>query len=1356
MCLNMLLMSTNQSFSSMLRRLPIVNPSPRCRAGTRKVSLNLQARRTSLPLQTTAALKIVADGRSRDVNQKPGRGRLHGDPRLQRSSSSDPGHTSNENTDTPGEGGEYEVFLSFRGAGRKGFVDCLYRALIDAGIRTFRDREEVHEGENIGGKLIRAISCSKICIPILSKDYADSAWCLRELAHMVECSRTTRMEILPIFYDVEPAEVKLYRGLYAEALEKHRGRVDRGTMEQWEDALKQVARIKGWELEKAANGHEGELIELVVRKVLLSLKVHHLNVSDQLVAIDDHIAKIMRMLNVESDDVRILGIHGMGGIGKTTIAKVVYNQLISRFEYCCFLKDVRETSKNKGLESLQNQLISQILKNKCPEITSVDEGINTIKERFSKKEVLILLDDVDKRAQLDALVGKRSWFGPRSRIIITTRNMDILNPPEVDWAYELTWMDPDQSLQLFSRHAFRRDYPLDDYIDYSKKVVGITGGLPLALENIGSFLSGKSWEVWDSTLRKLEQMPREEVEKKLRISYEALDHWQKQIFLDIACLFIGYDKRIVVHMWDDAEFFPEEGIEVLMLMSMIKIGDDNKLWMHDQLRDLGRQIVRQENIMEPGRRSRLWSHEDSLATLINKKGRAMVEALCLKFDSRSLYYFTREEFASLSNLRFLQVNGVNLAGNFEGLLSQLRWLCWHYCPSNFLPTNFYLRNLVILDLSWSKISEDWEGWHDMKAATNLKVLNLTGCTNLLRNPDFSVYMSMERLILEGCECLVAIDGSIGSLKRLVSLNVKECSSIKELPEKLSSIESLTELLIDGTSIREISVSPGSLKRLETLSARDCKNLVQIRSSISHLESLSDLALDNAKITHLPDSIRMLVRLQRLSLRGCRSISKLPDSIGDLESLLELDLSNTGITELPETIKNLKNLIVLKVEGSYIEQIPGSIGMLENLEEIHAKGCSLEGEIPSDIGRLKYLRILSLSDNRIHSLPGTISGLSYLQNLDLELCKELRALPELPESLVSLRVSSQSMEIPNLSNLINLKHLYLSDGSHLQGFPTNDSRIVQEPSPSWIGMLSKLETLQLSLSRITALPPSDLSELSRLKKLVLSCVDLKCLPQLPSSLSTLYIGHCKSLAMLSNLSNLRNLTELELLHSAISEVHGLEGLESLQVFDVIYCKIRRLDGLQNLESLRRLILRNCESLEELPNLSNLKKLKEFKLRDCEKLREIQGLHRLESLEELQISKCRSLEKLPDLTHLRRLRGLEIKRCEKIREIQGLDQLESLEELQISECKSLEKLANLSELKMLKVLEIEGCEMICDIPGLDQLGSLETLRIIGCKSIEKIPDLSNFKRLKTLYIEDCEKIREIVGLGILRSIKGDNCF
>ncbi|XP_056162695.1 disease resistance protein L6-like [Syzygium oleosum] len=1269
------------------------------------------------------------------------------------SSYSDTGESSDlssySSTDLPGV--EYEVFLSFRGPNtRKGFVDCLYHGLMDAGIRAFRDNDELPVGGRISW-LLQAINNSKICIPIFSKDYAESEWCLRELAQMVECSKPTGLEILPIFYDVEPSEVKLNKGPYLEALRQHKKKNKPNLVHQWEEALKEVGKIKGWELEKDTNGHEGKLIELVVRRVLVSLKLHHLNVTDQLIAIDDDVDKLMRMLNVGSKDVRIIGIHGMGGIGKTTLAKVVYNQLSSCFESCSFLAEVRETSQNKGLEFLQNRLISEILKNKGPEITIVDDGINTIKKRFSGKEVLILLDDIDERAQLNALAGRRSWFGPGSRIIITTRNKDVLNVPEVDWAYELEKMDGDQSIQLFSRHAFRRDCPPDDYLAYSKKVVDITEGLPLALVIIGSFLSGKTKKVWEDTLKKLEKVPRHEVEKTLRISYNALDHWQKQIFLDIACLFIGFDKRIVVHLWDDTNFFPEEGIEVLRLMSLIKIGDDNKLWMHGQLRDLGREIVRQESYMEFGRRSRLWNHEESLHTLINDTGTEMVQALCLKFDSKSPYDLTQVGFSCLSNLRFLQVNGVNLAGNFENLLPQLRWLCWHYCPSKFLPTNFYLRNLVILDLSWSNISEDWVGWHQIKMSKNLKVLNLTGCTCLSRNPDFSPYEALEILILEGCESLVGIDASIGSLKHLVSLNMKDCHSIQELPEKLGSMEALTELIVDGTSVQEIFIMPGGMKKLKTLSACDCKSLTQIRSSISQLESLTYLALDNAKITHLPDSIGELVKLERLSLKGCRSINKLPDTIGQLESLVELDLSSTGMTQLPDSMRELRNLKVLNVEGSYIEHIPVAVGMLEKLEEIHAKDCYLEGDIPNDIGELAYLRILSLSKNRIHSLPETICKLSHLQTLDLESCKELKGLPELPSSLIDLRVSSQPMEkIPDLSNLINLRYLYLSDGSHQQDPTSDPSKLVQDPNPMWLGMLSKLETLQLSLSKITALP-ANLGSLYRLKKLVLSCVDLQSFVQLPSSLSTLYIGNCRSMKIVPDLSNLRNLSELELLHSAISEIRGLEGLESLHVFDVIYCKLKKLDGLERLESLRRLVLRNCESLDRLPNLSNLKKLKEFKLRDCEKLLEIQGLDKLESLEELQISECRSIGSLPDLSNLKKMKILEIKNCDKIKDIGGLDRLESLEKLQISGCRSLERLPNLSNLKKLKDLEIKSCKKISDIEGFGQLESLEDLRIIDCKSLEKLPDLSNFKSLKSLHIEECEKIREIVGVAILRFIK-----
>ncbi|KAK3439249.1 hypothetical protein EUGRSUZ_C03974 [Eucalyptus grandis] len=144
---------------------------------------------------------------------------------------------------------DYEVFLNFRGPDtRLTITDSLYGAMIRAGICVFKDDEELRVGEEIGGELLRAISNSKIYIPIFSKDYASSKWCLRELAYMVECRKRGEKVILPIFYGVDASDLKLKTGLYGKALRKHKRQSGEETAKQWEEALREVARIKGWNL----------------------------------------------------------------------------------------------------------------------------------------------------------------------------------------------------------------------------------------------------------------------------------------------------------------------------------------------------------------------------------------------------------------------------------------------------------------------------------------------------------------------------------------------------------------------------------------------------------------------------------------------------------------------------------------------------------------------------------------------------------------------------------------------------------------------------------------------------------------------------------------------------------------------------------------------------------------------------------------------------------------------------------------------------------------------------------------------------------------------------------------------------
>jgi len=152
--------------------------------------------------------------------------------------------------------GEYEVFLNFCGEDtRHTFTDFLYTSLNRAGVRTFRDDNELRVGEEIGPELVKAINDSKISIPIFSKNYASRKWCLIELAHMVQCRENGGQMIFPIFFDVDPDDVQHQRGSYEEAFRQHRKRrYDDKVILEWKNALKKVGQLKGLELEKEARG----------------------------------------------------------------------------------------------------------------------------------------------------------------------------------------------------------------------------------------------------------------------------------------------------------------------------------------------------------------------------------------------------------------------------------------------------------------------------------------------------------------------------------------------------------------------------------------------------------------------------------------------------------------------------------------------------------------------------------------------------------------------------------------------------------------------------------------------------------------------------------------------------------------------------------------------------------------------------------------------------------------------------------------------------------------------------------------------------------------------------------------------
>ncbi|KAF8038633.1 hypothetical protein BT93_B1231 [Corymbia citriodora subsp. variegata] len=958
----------------------------------------------------------------------------------------------------------------------------------------------------------------------------------------------------------------------------------------------------------------------------------------------------------------------MGGVGKTTLAKVVFNTLSYKFDQCCFLADVRESSKGYiGLVTLQKQLFSKLLgSHSINQLYQVNDGINMFgKEGVLKnKKVLIVLDDVDEKEQIKSLARKGDWFGFGSRIIITTRDQSVLMIKEEATrenvsTYDVREMEFNHALKLFSRHAFRRDSPPDDRVFLSEKIVHTLGKLPLALEITGSSLNGKSKELWVDTWKKLQEAPPKQVQKILMVTYDKLDRGQKEVFLDIACFFVNKEKTNPFYMWNACGYHPHDAIEVLFLMSLIKLRNNNTFWMHDQVRDLGRDIIRKEKT-DPFKRSRVWDYQEALSILTQKEGSRKIQAMSLsKYDGSRENILTCDGFAQLRNLRFFQGNGVCFVGDFNNLLPSLRWLSLKHYSGKFEATNFHLTNLLVLDLSWSCISEEWIGWEQIKVARKLKVLDLSNSKNLRRMPDLSTWVFLERLILKGCNQLIEIDPSIGKLKLLTTLNLFGCYSLREVPKEIGCLQASTKIVMpcplllktlgDMQSVLTLDVSNSNsynfpllirlLVNIRQLNLSNCTDIKVLPNSIENLQSLIEFDLSWTSISHLPDSIDNLKQLKVLRMSGMSKITTLPSAIGLVEKLEKLDLSSTNIGHLPDSIGNLKQLKVLKMSGmGKITKLPSAIGLVKNLEELDARGCyNLTGEISEEIGRLSCLRILDLSNTHISRLPISVSHLSNLQTLMLEKCPELKQLPELPPSLTDLRWGPKSCWCSS-KELIMYEYW-----EHYQELHWPRRRL----SP---------ETL------VSALPTS-IGTLSQLKTLKLCCKNVQFLPQLPSSLRELQLRDLVTTRQ-SDFSNLKNLSILTFYGCSL-EPSGLYGVESAEL-RMEFCELRPLDAPLQLEMkrLRSLEMAYCEFHPKVLDLSRMKNLHKVNLKGCLSLVEICGFEELKSLCSLLVVVCFSLERMSDLSKLKNLSKLEVRSCHKLERLQGLDHLESLKKWEIS--------------------------------------------------------------------------------------------
>ncbi|XP_004289338.1 PREDICTED: protein SUPPRESSOR OF npr1-1, CONSTITUTIVE 1-like [Fragaria vesca subsp. vesca] len=378
---------------------------------------------------------------------------------------------------------KFDVFLSFRGQDtRWGFISHLYHQLEFCQLfKTFIDDRELEIGSEISPELLSDIEHSHLAIVVISPNYASSTWCLDELAKIIESMNPRDKRILPVFLNVDPSDVRHQRNSFAEAFAKHEVKFsdDPKKVESWRHALRKVANLSGWDAKNYKC--ERELTDVIVKSVWEKLRptITLSNSEEKLVGMDFRLGQMGLLLTLEEKDVRFIGIWGMGGVGKTTLAKLVYERIFHDFEVAKFL-DVRKS--HGQLVNLQKQVLFPVLKENVSQVFNDYEGTIFIKRCMRNKKVLLVVDDVDSCDHLKLLVGDKSWFGEGSRIIVTTRDQRLLTEHHIETSFKLSGLNDCEALELFCQNAFKKELPEEGFSELSKCFIDYVEGLPLALK----------------------------------------------------------------------------------------------------------------------------------------------------------------------------------------------------------------------------------------------------------------------------------------------------------------------------------------------------------------------------------------------------------------------------------------------------------------------------------------------------------------------------------------------------------------------------------------------------------------------------------------------------------------------------------------------------------------------------------------------------------------------------------------------------------------------------------------------------------------------------------------------------------